>query len=198
MGGIINRWSQWLHVAQSLRYIHQHNFISLDGKELPIQSKVCFCVAFKSSNCSIALTPCQHHDATTPDCFVQRPEAISQVNGGSTQFLLAYIVQLNYFLSTARQSCSIHPALIHFVLQRKHMELVLDKSMQHFDFSDYSRLSDEVKPQNLPSTQMLFALTHPLDPTQNLFCCVASLSLSKSVCRVTSLSSLFVRPFPPC
>ena len=30
------------------------------------------------------------------------------------------------------------------VSQKKHMELVLDKSMQHFDFSDYSRLSDEV------------------------------------------------------
>lgn len=28
-------------------------------------------------------------------------------------------------------------------LKKKHMEIVLDKSMQHFDFSDYSRLSDE-------------------------------------------------------
>ena len=29
------------------------------------------------------------------------------------------------------------------------MELILDKAMQHFDFSDYSRLSNEVIPTKL-------------------------------------------------
>ena len=29
------------------------------------------------------------------------------------------------------------------------MELILDKAMQHFDFSDYSRLSNEVTPTKL-------------------------------------------------